>query len=69
MVASMALKRGPAEGEVRMTFDMPEELRRRLKMLAASHDVLMKDLILRWVRQGIEGLEAKASDNPSSKPR
>ena len=62
MVATMTAKknsRGPSEGEVRMTFDMPEGLRKRLKIVAAENDTLMKDLILKWVKAGVEELERK----------
>lgn len=50
-------KRGPSQGDVRMTFDMPEDLRRRIKVLAAQKGKQMKDLLLTWVRQGVEQAE------------
>ena len=65
MIAVAKAKRGPADGNVRMTFDMPEALRRRIKVVAASQGKLMKDLILKWVEHGVAELE----EAPDAKPR
>jgi predicted DNA-binding protein len=43
----------------RLTFDVPTELHRKLKVLAANTGKTMRELILEWVKQHIDRAEKK----------
>ena len=51
--------RGPADGFVRMTFDLEESLRDELKVLAAMERANMADLLRKWTKAGIVTLQKK----------
>jgi predicted DNA-binding protein len=44
----------------RLTLDVPEDLHRRLKVLAAKTGKSMLELVLEWVEQQIDRAEKKA---------
>ena len=51
--------RGPAEGFVRMTFDLEESLRDELKVLSAMDRRAMGELLREWTKAGIAALRKK----------
>jgi hypothetical protein len=38
----------------RLTIDIPKDLHRRLKLLAASQGVNMADLVRGWIQEGVD---------------
>jgi predicted HicB family RNase H-like nuclease len=38
----------------RLTIDIPKDLHRRLKLMAASQGVNMADLVRGWIQEGLE---------------
>lgn len=64
-MAEASKKRGPADGYVRMTFDMKAADRARLKVCAAlasqaeGKPITMGHLLERWARAGMDALEHK----------
>lgn len=48
----------PVKGaEAKFTVRMPPDLRKRLKVYAANHDITVNDLILRWISKGLKNGE------------
>lgn len=72
------IDRGPAEGKVRMTFDMLAEDRDALRVFAAlasqaeKRTVTMGDLLNRWAKEAMAEAEQPsrhAKPSPKPKPR
>jgi predicted DNA-binding protein len=57
----MAKKEKPKETEMlaRLTFDVPQDLHRRLKILAINSGKTMRELILEWIKAQLERSEKK----------
>ena len=47
------------EGSTRLTFDMPRDLHRRLRIHAINTGKSMRELILDWIRQQLEKSEKR----------
>lgn len=58
-MAKASNARGPADGYVRMTFDLEESLRDELKILAAMERKFGADLLREWTKAGIASLKKK----------
>lgn len=44
----------PPEGHVRLTANLPRELHASMKVRAASTGTSMTDLLVKWIKQGLE---------------
>jgi predicted DNA-binding protein len=55
----MADKPTKEQEMTRMTFDVPKDLHRRLKILSVNSGKTMRELILEWIRQHIDRAEKK----------
>ena len=49
----------------RLTFDVPQDLHRRLKILAATSGKTMRELVLEWIESHVQ--KQQAADKPGRK--
>lgn len=52
-------KKKETEMLARLTFDVPQDLHRRLKILAINSGKTMRELILEWIRAQVDRSEKK----------
>ena len=45
---------------VRFTLDLPDDLHKEFKIAAVGEGLSMRDLAMRWIREGIEKINATA---------